>query len=78
MMQANDLRALKDSYGTEAVKLVRMFLESRIEEARELMEKESDPQEIYRLQGRIAGLKEALEDMAPDEFEPQRNGGYAA
>lgn len=78
MMQDNDLRALKDSWGTAAIKLARTFLESRIGDYREAMEKEDDPHEIYRLQGRIAGLKEALEDMAPDEFEAQRNGGYTA
>lgn len=78
MMQDNDLRALKDSWGTAAIKLARSFFEHRIADYREALEKEDDPNEIYRLQGRIAGLKEALEDMAPDEFEPQRNGGYAA
>lgn len=77
-MQDNDLRALKDSWGTRSVKLVRVFLEHKIALNREALETESDKEEIFRLQGRISGLKEALADMAPDEFEAQRTGGYTA
>ncbi|BDQ36308.1 hypothetical protein SYK_06680 [Pseudodesulfovibrio nedwellii] len=74
----NDLRALKNSWDTPAVKLVRSYIEDRINQKREQLETELDTKEMFRLQGRITELKEALEDMAPDGFKAQKPGGYTA